>query len=178
FKYRDVSTPIGTLRVEADVVIYNRTEDMALLKLRTEDKARYMANLPPEPTKLFVMDESIAVGCSLGFPPLPSVGVITRLNFQIDSLPYHMSCSQIIYGNSGGAIFLAKTGELIGIPSRGVVIGWGTPIPHMGLFIPIIRVYNWLAEQHYDFIYDLSKDEVKCLEVREKELEAKKNKGE
>ena len=174
FKYRDVSTPIGTLRVEADVVIYNKDEDMALLKLRTEDAAQYVANLPIKPTELLVMDESVAVGCSMGFPPLPSVGVITRLNFQLDSLPYHMSCSQIIYGNSGGAIFLGETGELIGIPSRVAVIGWGVPIPHMGLFIPATRIYGWLATQHYDFIYDVNKDESECLAEREKDINAKK----
>ena len=176
FKYRDISTPIGTMRVEADIVIYNKDEDVALLKLRTEDESKYVAHLLRNPPKVQVMDESVAVGCSLGFPPLPSVGVITRLNFQIDSLPYHMSCSQIIYGNSGGAIFLAETGELIGIPSRVVAIGWSAVIPHMGLFIPINRVYTWLAEQHYDFIYDSSKVEAQCLDEREKEIEAKKDK--
>lgn len=173
FKYRDLSTPIGTLKVEADIVIYNADEDMALIKLRSEDQAKYVASL-------FVgksyntMDETVAVGCSLGFPPLPTAGHITRKNFQLDSLAYDMSSSQIIYGNSGGAMFLADTGELIGIPSRLAVIGWGTPIPHMGLFIPIERILDWLEEEHYDFIYDNSKVEVDCLELRAKEIESKK----
>ena len=87
-----------------------------------------------------------------------------------------MSSSQIIYGNSGGAMFLAETGELIGIPSLVPVVGWGMAVTHMGLFIPVERIYDWLKEEHYDFIYDSEKNEKKCLETREKEIEEKKNK--
>jgi len=86
FKYQNLSTPIGTLKVEADILDYNRDEDMALLKLRTQDEARYVSPLTPD-TQYNVMDETVAVGCSLGFPPMPTTGVITRLNFQISSLP-------------------------------------------------------------------------------------------
>ncbi len=175
FKYRDLSTPVGTLKVEADIVIYNEDEDMALIKLRSEEQAQYIASLFTGST-YNVMDETVAVGCSLGFPPLPTVGYITRKDFQVDSLPFHMSSSQIIYGNSGGAMFLAETGELIGIPALVVVIGWGSPIPHMGLFIGIERILDWLVEEHYDFIYDDSKTEKDCLELREKEIEEKKAK--
>ena len=174
FKYRNLSTPVGTLKVEADIVIYNEDEDMALIKLRSEEEAQYIATLFLNDT-YNVMDETVAVGCSLGFPPLPTVGHITRKDFQIDSLPFDMSSSQIIYGNSGGAMFLAETGELIGIPSLVVAIGWGSPISHMGLFIPIKRICEWFGEEHYDFIYDISKTEKDCLEIREKEIEVKKN---
>jgi len=176
FKYRHVSTPIGTMRVEADIVLYNFDEDIALLKLRTEEQAQYIALLSKDPPDVKVMDESVAVGYSVGFPPIPSVGVITRLNFQIDSLPYHISCSQIIFGNSGGAIFKADTGELIGIPSLVPIVGWGTPVTHMGLFIPVDRVYAWLAKQHYDFLYDPELKEQTCLTLRDKEIKAKKDK--
>lgn len=180
FKYRNLSTPVGTLKVEADIVLYNEDEDMALIKLRAEEQAQYVAKLmgggPDAGLDIAynVMDETVAVGCSLGWPPLPTTGVITRKDYQVDSLPFDMSSSQIIYGNSGGAMFLAETGELIGIPSLVAVIGWGTPIVHMGLFIGIERIYKWLEKEHYDFIYDLSKNEKDCLELREKEIEAKK----
>lgn len=176
FKYRDISTPIGTLKVEADIVLHNETEDLGLVKLRSEERYEYMAKFVPRDKTVYVMDETVAVGCSLGWPPLPTVGVITRLNDQIDSLPYHMSSSQIIYGNSGGAMFLAETGEFIGIPANAVIAGWGpgNVITHMGCFIPIERIYAWLEEEHYDFIYDETKNEKDCLELREKEIEAKK----
>jgi len=174
FKYRDLSTPVGTLKVEADIVLYNENEDMALLKLRSEESVLHVANLlfPVATGTIKVLDETIAVGCSLGFPPIPTPGVLTRKDFQVESLPYHMSSSQIIYGNSGGAIFDAP-GNLIGIPSLVAVVGWGTPVTHMGLFIPISRVYTWLEKEHYDFLYDYTKKEVDCLKAREEEIEKK-----
>jgi len=172
FKYRNLSTPIGTLKVEAEIVLYNADEDMTLIKLRTEDKAEYVAKLAKKEAELYVMDETVAVGCSLGFPPLPTTGVVTRLNFQIQSFPYHMSSSQIIYGNSGGAMF--HEGKLIGIPSRVAIVGWSSPVPHMGLFIPIDRIYKWFDKEHYDFLYDDTKTEKDGLDKRKKEIEEKK----
>jgi len=176
FQYKNLSVPVGTLKVEAEIMAYNKDEDMALVKLSSEKKADYIAALYPRKKEndLHVMDETVAVGCSLGFPPLPTTGIITRKNFQINSLPYHMSSSQIIYGNSGGAMFLDAPGQLIGIPSLVPVVGWATPISHMGLFIPIDRIYDWLEKEHYDFLFDSTKTEMGCLEIRKKEIEEKK----
>jgi S1-C subfamily serine protease len=153
FQYRNISTPIGTLRVEADIVAYNKTEDMALLKLRSEVETKHVAKLAPKSSMLYVFTRTFAVGCSLAFPPLPTDGMVTRLNFMIESLPYHMSSAQIIYGNSGGAMFDGEH-RLIGIPSRGAVVGWGVPVTHMGLFIPIDRVYKWADEAGYGFLFE------------------------
>jgi len=176
FQYKNLSVPVGTLKIEAEIMAYNKDEDMALVKLSSEKKADYVAALYPRKKgdALHVMDETVAVGCSLGFPPLPTTGIITRKNFQINSLPYHMSSSQIIYGNSGGAMFLDSTAELIGIPSMLPVVGWATPIMHMGLFIGIERIYDWLEKAHYDFLFDSTKTEMGCLEIRKKEIEEKK----
>lgn len=176
FKYKNTSIPIGTLKVEAEIALYNQTEDMALVKLSTEDQAKHIAKLLPRDKikNLRVMNKTLAVGCSLGYPPLPSEGIITRLNMPVESLPYHMSQSNIIYGNSGGAMYLLETAELIGIPSLVPVVGWGAVVSHMGLFIPIERTYDWLEEEHYNFIFDDTKTEKECLEKREEELEKKK----
>jgi len=175
FKYRDLSTPIGTLKVEADIVIHNQEQDMALLKLRSTEEIKKVAQLLPieQVNDIKCLDETVAVGCSLAFPPLPTTGILTRKNFQIDSLPYYMSSAQIIYGNSGGAMFDGQ-GNFIGIPSMVAIVGWGTPVTHMGLFIPVSRVYDWLEEEYYDFIFNVAKTEKQCLEDREKEIEKKK----
>jgi len=175
FKYRNLSTPVGTLKVEATIELYNEDGDMALVKLRSDDKIQHVATLCSDENmkKIHVLDKTIAVGCSLLCPPLPTDGILTRLNFYMSSIPYHMSSSQIIYGNSGGAMF-KEDGELIGIPSRIAVVGWSTPITHMGFFIPIDRVYRWLEKEHYDFIFDSDKTEKGCMEEREKDIEAKK----
>ena len=177
FKYRDISIPVGTMRIEADIEIYNKQEDMALLRLRYDNKFITIAKLPKFgfENNYKVLDETIAVGCSLFFPPLPTIGIITRMDFMINSLPYHMSSAQIIYGNSGGAMFQSD-GTLIGIPSLVVATGWmgSVPIPHMGLFIPIDRVYKWLEKERYNFIYDSSVNEKTALELREKEIKKRR----
>ncbi len=171
FKYKDMGTPIGTMKLESDIIIYNNKEDMGLLKLRLTEPIKYIASLPKEDevNDYNLFDETIAVGCSLGFPPISTPGIVTRKNFQIDSFPYHMSTSQIIYGNSGGAVFLAS-GKLIGIPSLIPIAGWGSPITHMGLFIPIERIYKWLKKEGFDFIFDINKDEETSLKAREERI--------
>lgn len=176
FKYKDLSTPVGTMKIEADIVIYSKDGDMALLKLRMDDPVLYVAKMPKmeDTEKIRVMDESIAVGCSLGYPTIPSVGVISRLNLQVESLPFHMSSAQIIFGNSGGSMYTTD-GTFVGIPSM-VAVAWRSAVTHMGLFIPVKRIYEWFEKQHYDFIYDPGKNEKESLELREKELEEKKNK--
>lgn len=155
FKYRNLSTPVGTLRVEADIVEYNEDGDMALLQLRSEDPYPNVADIYPVGKwgQLHLFDETVAVGCSLAFPPLPTYGIITRKGFQVDSLEFWMSSSQVIYGNSGGAMFTGK-GELIGIPSRLAIVGWAVSVTHMGLFIPLDRIHEWLVDKQYEFIFD------------------------
>lgn len=176
FKYRNISEPVGTMKIEADIVAYNELEDMALLHLRYDDKVNNVAKLidKDQAENYNVLDKSIAVGCSLAFPPLPTTGVITRKYLHMQSLPYHMSSSQIIYGNSGGAMFLMNSGEWIGIPSLVAVVGWGTPITHMGLFIPASRIYDWLEKEMFGFLIDSSKNEKESLLLREEENKKRK----
>ena len=154
FKYRSISDPTGTFKIQADILAYSKDQDLALLKLRYDEKINNVAKLPPKDLNYNVLDESISVGCSLLFPPIPAVGIISRKNVLVDSLAYDMSTSQIIYGNSGGAMFLSD-GTWIGVPSMIPVTGWFlvVPITHMGLFIPFHRVYDWLDEEGYMFIY-------------------------
>ena len=76
-----------------------------------------------------------------------------------------------------GGLYLSDTGELIGIPSAGPIIriGWGgQAVTHMGMHIPIDRIYKWLEREHYDFLFDPNKNEKECLDLRKKEIEAKK----
>uniref|UniRef100_A0A6M3ITC8 Putative trypsin-like peptidase domain containing protein n=1 Tax=viral metagenome TaxID=1070528 RepID=A0A6M3ITC8_9ZZZZ len=177
FQYKNLSTPIGTLKVEAELIIYSKDEDLALLKFGTENQAAYVAEYYPGTNldDVFLTDETFACGCSLGFPPIITKGMLIRKNFYIDSLPFGMSSAQIIFGNSGGAMYTGK-GEFIGIPSRVPVIGWSSAVPHMGLFIPIGRICDWLKKEHYEFIFDITKSEKDCLDARKKEIEANKAK--
>ena len=177
FIYKEMSEPVGTTKVEAEIVLYDEEEDLALVKLSSEEKFPWVVEFfPPEelPT-LPVFSRTTAVGCSLSWPPVPSQGILTRKNVRIDSLPFHMSTAQIIYGNSGGAMF-DDEGRFIGVPSRVPALGWGgsDPVVHMGLFIPVERVFAWLDREHYEFIYNPDISEAEGLQKREEMLKSEK----
>ena len=178
FEYRNLSEPIGTRRVQADIMIYSdhkKSEDMAVLKLRTETKAEHIAKLLPRDKagQYFDFDPTVAVGCSRGLNPMPTDGMISRRNLLIRTFEYDMSTACIAAGNSGGAMFLAKTAELIGIPSMVVLEGsfFGGAIEHMGIFIPIKRVYDFLEREDYSFLVDSSITEEEGLAARKERLD-------
>ncbi len=88
-----------------------------------------------------------------------------------------MSDAQIIFGNSGGAMYLQDSLEFIGVPSRIAVaqIGWsGDPITHMGFFIPFPRIWDWLESQYYHFVFDESVSYEWCQDERQKVQEQKR----
>ena len=177
FKYRNMSESIGALKVKADIVIYSdykKSEDMALLKLRTEDKAAFIVKLLPKDKvdSYHDFDPVVAVGCSRGFNPMPSEGLISFRKLSYKTFDFDMATAQIAAGNSGGAMFLAETAELIGIPSMVVLSGnfYGGAIEHMGIFIPIKRVYAFLEREDYSFLVDPTVTEEEGLAAREKRL--------
>jgi hypothetical protein len=89
----------------------------------------------------------------------------------IDNFEYWLSTAPSIFGNSGGGVFTLhdRKWKFIGIPSRIAVSGsWGgTPITHMGYFIPIFRIYDWLEANCYQFIYDSGFTFEDCEKLRE-----------
>lgn len=165
----------------AEIIAYDAAHDLALLKLDTPTPAKYVANLYPKDKekdiKLFA--DVWCSGCSLGHEPLINKGQITSLKETIDNKLYWMSNANSIFGNSGGAIFLADTGEFIGVPSRitAVQLGFGVDIiTWMGFFGPIVRVYEFIEEQELQFLYDPNITSAECFACRkEKEEQLKKS---
>jgi S1-C subfamily serine protease len=172
FQYKYLSSCIGSTALESDIVCYDADQDIALLKLRTIEKADYVANFikHEDIERMKIFDETYAVGASLGHPPIPTLGQLTFMDDEIDNYKYWMSTSQVIYGNSGGAIFSLIDGTyyFIGVPSRGEVSGW-TEITHMGYFIPPTTVIKFLNKFHYSFIHDKTKTMKECNTARNKE---------
>jgi len=175
YKYKYESMNIGKNSVEADIVAYTKEEDMALLKLRSIDKIDYVAKFYPidriKDIRLFM--KTYAVGASLGHQPIPTEGHITCMNDEIDNFVYWMSTAQVIYGNSGGSMYLDVQGDyyFIGVPSAVSITFTGlskNAVPHMGYFIPINRVCNFLNKNYYGFIYDSNQDIKSCEEERER----------
>ena len=172
FRYKYGSRAIGVHSAEADVVAWSKKFDLAILQLRTIEKAPNVAVWYPksEVQNIQLLDRVFAIGCALLHPPILTEGRITSLSDEVESVSYWMSDAQIIFGNSGGGIFhQGPEGELrfIGVPSLVSIVGWSTPVTHMGYFSDIERIYRWLEEQCYQFLYDPAKTIEECDAQRE-----------
>ena len=156
--------------VDADIMAYDKLHDMALLKLRMVTESQRVAKLLPKDriTNVRIGDRTHAVGCALLHDPILTEGMITHMGDEIDYNDYWMSSSQIIFGNSGGAMFLDRGDGyfFIGIPSRIDISGWSNPITHLGYFSPITRVYKFLEDENFQFIYNDEYTEEQCEKIR------------
>ncbi len=182
FDYENVlhgHRPINS-SVDAEIMAYDMEHDMALLKLRTLKSCPAVANILPLDLKETIQLGSpvVAVGAALLHDPILTFGQITHMGDEIDYKDYWMSNANIAFGNSGGAVFYQHDGTyyFIGIPSRVDVVGWGSPVTHLGYFSPINRVYEFLKEQMFDFIIDPSQTELGCEERRKAKEEEEKRK--
>jgi len=189
---RDMRTPVdveffeweyeswtgGVRGVKADIMAYSEDLDLALLKLNTMKKAEYVATMFPrgeEKKKLRFFSGVYAVGCGMGHPPVATLGQLNGFDDIIDNQPYFCSSAPTIYGNSGGSLYLAESGEFIGVPARitvaGSLFGAGSPITHLSYAIPVGSVYNFLEDEIFSFIFDPETDSVKCEEKRREKRE-------
>jgi S1-C subfamily serine protease len=157
----------------ADIVAYDRNHDIAVLKLDSPKAMPYVAKIIPrdriKDVKLFTPIYS--AGCSLLHEPFCNEGQITFLTEVIGNKLYWMNNSSCIFGNSGGAIFLADTGELVGVTARvqTIQLGFGVDvITWMGFSVPPQRVYEFFDEQELRFLYDPKDTYEKALERRKK----------
>ena len=155
---------------DAQIVAYDAPHDMAILKLKTVKQAPAVARImkSDDAKNLRIGSPVVAVGAALLHDPVLTEGIITHMGDEIDYKDYWMSNAQIIFGNSGGAVFTEmKDGyEFIGIPSR-VSVTWGTPITHLGYFSPVTRVNEFLEEQLYCFLVPGHEhNAAKCLSER------------
>ena len=178
FNYRWQSRAVGANAIEAEIVAYDKDEDLALLKLRGTEAVPAIAKLFPRgrESQLRVGNEVFTVGCGLGEPPVLTDGRISQFGREMDSKEYWLITAPSIYGNSGGATFLADTAEFIGVPSRIAVTGFlgSTAVTHLSYSIPITRVYDFLEAQLFRFIYDDTFTEVGETDEREQRRSADK----
>ena len=181
FEYDYESRNIGGFSVQTDIMTYDKEEDLALLKLRTQrDFSDRVAALFPrgEEKRLRIGMPVLVVGAGMGEEPVQTAGVLSQFGQEIDLKEYWLNTAPSIYGNSGGAMFLADEDEfsLVGVPARITVGMFGLDaITHLSFAIPMSRVYKFLEEQRFRFIYDKSFTEAGEAEerrrVREREEE-------
>jgi len=169
FRYDNGSRQDFTDACKAEIVAHDRGHDLALLRLKTSRKIPHVAKLLPENVGIRIFDRIWACGCSLLHPPVVTEGMINYLDDVIDNKVYWMGSAQIIFGNSGGAVFYQHQGDyyFIGVPSR-VAGTWGQVVTHMGWFVPITRIRQWAKDEHLDFLFDSKSKPSECFQLRDK----------
>jgi hypothetical protein len=106
--------------------------------------------------------------------PFFTFGNLSSKGDQIDTKEYWMTTANVIFGNSGGPVFLEDSYEYIGNTARVTAnqMGFGVDIiTWMGFFIPIESIYRFIDENFYTFIFDKTTDSKICAERRKAKME-------
>ena len=141
--------------VFARVVAVAPEQDLALLKVTSEiitPCAKVASDKALAATPLF--SKVVAVGCPLGYEPIPTFGQVTSKNKIFDSQKFWMINAPTIFGNSGGGVFDMDSGQLTGILIRiaaykNVI---DVAVPHLGIVTPMSDVREWLKTTPYSFV--------------------------
>jgi len=159
FRYKWDSRAIGAQTVQCMIVGYDEDEDLALLKVNSPfEITAACADLYPrgQENELLIGMPVIAIGAGLGENPVQTEGRLSQFGEIIDNREYWLNTAATIFGNSGGSLYLKDTFQFIGIPSRIAVRLMGfsaNPITHLSYNIPITRIYDFLEDQMFRFIY-------------------------
>jgi S1-C subfamily serine protease len=143
---------------EAEVAEKDESKDLALLRLKTDRALPSTARLAPRASlrDVRVFAPVYAVGCPLGHDPLPTPGEVATLSKEVGGERFWMMNAPTTFGNSGGGVFLRESRELIGVSVMVCTIDGAasTPVPHLGILVPLDAVYDWLDELGYANVYD------------------------
>lgn len=181
FKYEKLSRCIGGTTLDAEIVCWDKPLDIALLKVKCSEKIAYIAKLYPrnKGDEIKLGEPMISCGCSMAHQPFFTFGNLSSKGDQIDAKEYWMTTANVIFGNSGGPVFLSESFEYLGNTARvaSIQLGFGVDIiTWMGFFIPIDSIYNFLEENFFMFIYDKTTDSKKCEVLRKKKIEEEERK--
>lgn len=143
--------------VSARLVAHDSGRDIALLKLESDRRFPHVAKLisVEDLAAVDIFTPTYAVGCPLGNNPLPTIGEVSSKRKVVGEQDFWMINAPTFFGNSGGGVYLARNYKLIGISSMIYTYGktYPTVVPHMGLFVPLNVIYEWLDSQGYGFVY-------------------------
>ena len=174
FDYVKISKVNSSNSFSATIECYDKEHDLAILKLDSPKKVSHVASIIPKKmvdNRLKLFTEIVMCGCSLLHDPLPSEGIITSIKEVLDNKSYCLMNGDMIFGNSGGAIFLKDTGELIGVPSAVKVMDYGFSsqvMTFMGYFTHPSRMYEFIDAQCFSFLYNKKKNYTDAMKEREK----------
>jgi len=144
--------------LESDLLLHDDRKDIALLKLRSSRHFPVAARLADRGRvrETTVFTPIYAVGCPLGHDPLPSFGEITTLHKEVGGERFWMMSAPTIFGNSGGGVFHRETLEMIGVSAMICTFDnpVSTPVPHLGILVPMDVVYDWLRDNSFGYLFD------------------------
>jgi len=137
YKYKDRA--VGSTSIQAEVVCYDKNEDIALLKLDAdprEHKYDHVAKLldcsdPADVAqKVDYMAEVITVGAALGSDPIVTTGNLCGFGIDIDNREYWLSTAPSIFGNclTGESLVSLSDGtvkEIKDVVAGDKVLGYG-----------------------------------------------------
>ena len=163
FSYRDRVT--GSESKTANIIAYDKDEDIALLKLDDPEPYPFVAEMFPcegiedqtVEEKIDMGSEVVTIGAALGHDPIPTIGNVVSFKDIIENKIYWMCTGPTIFGNSGGATYLSDTWQFIGMPARIAVAASMfsvDAITHMGFIVPITRITRFLQDSLMDFLFD------------------------
>lgn len=139
------------------VVAIHPEIDIALIRTELATPWPFVADIASsqETRDVEIFDQVYAVGCPLGNKPLPTVGEISSQEKMVAGQNFWMVNAPTFFGNSGGGIFKRSNGRLVGISSMIYTYGKSQPmvVPHMGLFVPLSTVSEWLSGEGYSFLF-------------------------
>lgn len=167
----DFFAPDRTHRTERGrIVAKDGSLDLALVEVDGAAPVAWLAHLPAlsELERIDLFTPVHAIGCPLGYAPVPTSGELTSRDKLLDGIHYWMINAPTIFGNSGGGIYEADTHALIGVLSR--ISAYknmiDVAVPHMGLVTPISDVYAWLDRAGYGFVWRDRVVDPKALEAQ------------
>jgi len=138
---------VTVTKLKAVIVSYSKEMDLALLRIRY---SKIPAVEMVDPKTLRVFETAYVVGYPLGVPTqYPTVGQITTLKFKVGKRMYLAYNVPMIFGNSGGALFVRRGDKYLmaGVPSIMRILRSGytkIPVTHMGMAISITEVKMFL----------------------------------
>lgn len=176
FSFAYKSRVVGSQGLQADIVAYDKEDDLALLRVRSPEEFKFVAELYPEEevNDLVSFMPVWNVGCGMGKQPAITFGYLSGFGVEIENKDYFLVTAPMIFGNSGGATFLQDTCQFIGVPARITVtsLGWSADVvTHLGFSITVARVYQFLRDQIFCFIFDPCCTSTECEEERKRKRE-------
>ena len=162
------------------IVAKNPALDLALVEVRGFHVYPHTARLPlvEDLRRIQIFSKVYAIGCPLGYSPLPTSGELTSKGKDLDGRTFWMINAPTIFGNSGGGIYVASSRTMFGVLSR--ISAYknmiDVAVPHMGLVTPVDQVYTWLDKTRYAFVYRDRLEEIR-IERGGRTLEASSEQG-